>query len=137
MHDQGLEHEDKLVLNDYETIPYHPQCNGPAKRFNKTLLSMVTTLAGKITLERSVNQMTHAYNCTSNSATGFSPYYLMFGQKPRLPIDLMFEWHANGSNKIEKFVQNWHRALHEAYHTQGKIFEKNTKETLLHKFSKA
>ena len=32
--------------------------------------------------------MVHAYNCTQNSATGFSPYYLMFGRQPCLPVDV-------------------------------------------------
>ena len=32
----------------------------------------------------------HAYNCTRNNVTGFSPYYLMFGQIPCLPIDILF-----------------------------------------------
>ena len=32
----------------------------------------------------------HVLNCTKNHATDFSPYYLMYGWKPRLSIDIRF-----------------------------------------------
>ena len=35
-----------------------------------------------------IRVLAHAYNCTSNSATGFSPYYLMYGRQPHLPVDV-------------------------------------------------
>ena len=31
--------------------------------------------------------LTHAYNCTISSVTGFSPYFLMFGHTPKIPLD--------------------------------------------------
>ena len=34
--------------------------------------------------------MVHAHNCTRNAATGFSPYYLILGREPRLPVDVEF-----------------------------------------------
>ena len=38
-----------------------------------------------------VNHLTHAYNCTKSQVTGFSPYFLMFGREPRIPVDEAFE----------------------------------------------
>ena len=35
-----------------------------------------------------IGTLVHAYNCTRNSATGFSPYYLMFGRQPCLLVDV-------------------------------------------------
>ena len=37
-----------------------------------------------------IGTLVHAYNCTQNSAMGFSPYYLMFGGQPCLPVDVAF-----------------------------------------------
>ena len=31
---------------------------------------------------------THAYNCTVSLVTGFSPYFLMFGWTPKIPLDI-------------------------------------------------
>ena len=30
------------------------------------------------------------YNATRSQVTGYSPYFLMFGQRPQLPVDLLF-----------------------------------------------
>ena len=37
-----------------------------------------------------VSTLTHAYNCIPTTVTGYSPYFLMFGQHPRLPVDLEY-----------------------------------------------
>ena len=41
----------------------------------------------KLDWKANFSSMTHAYNCTQHPSTTCSPYFLMFGRKPRLPID--------------------------------------------------
>ena len=74
------------------TTPYHPQTNESAKRVHQMLQCMI----GKLDPEKRKKWPAHigsiiiAYNSTRSLVTGYSPYYLMFGRRPRLPIDLLF-----------------------------------------------
>ena len=37
-----------------------------------------------------ISTLTYAYNCTRSNTTGLSPYYLLYGRQPLLPIDIEF-----------------------------------------------
>ena len=81
-----------MNVKKLHTIPYHPQCNGQCECFNQTLMAMLSTLLPdhKRNWKGHIQAMVHAYNCIHLDATGFSPYYLMFGHAPHLPVDVAF-----------------------------------------------
>ena len=125
-HDQGGEFENKLFYNleklsgvrHSRTTPYHPQGNGQVERFNRTLLSMLRALPKKqkSRWRDNLHKVVHAHNCTRNDSTGFSPFYLVFGRNPRLPIDIMFGLKPpQGYSTYPEYVKRWRGTMTEAY----------------------
>ena len=92
--------------------------NGQVERFNRTLLPMLRTLSEKFktSWKDHVSKLSYAYNCTRHAATGFSPYYLLFGRSPRLPIDLLFNVSREEKEpaSLPEYVKKWKGALQEA-----------------------
>ena len=72
------------------TSLYHPQANGQCERFNSTLINMLGSLPKekKSEWKSHIRTLVHAYNCTWNSTTGFSPYYFMYRREPCLLVDV-------------------------------------------------
>ncbi len=124
--DQGANFESVLIaelcqlagIDKTHTTPYHPMGNGQVERMNRTLGNMIRVLPprSKVRWPQMLNTLTFAYNCTVHETTGFSPFFLMYGRTPRLPVDLMFESVLlNGETvDIDKYVQSLRRDLCEA-----------------------
>ncbi|KAK7881158.1 hypothetical protein WMY93_029567 [Mugilogobius chulae] len=110
------------------TTPYHPRGN-PVERFNRTLLGMLGTLqvAQKKKWKEFVKPLVHAYNCTKNEVTGFTPYELMFGRSPRLPVDLAFSLPVKEpqTNSHSQYVANLRSRLEYCYQLASKSAEKS------------
>ena len=125
--DQGRNFESDVIHNlcklvgiqKSRTTPYHPQGNGSCERMNRTLLSMLGTLTEdkKSDWKSHVAPMIHAYNCTKHDVTGFSPFYLMFGRHPRLPIDMYLGLDAKEEHSANtpEYVSSLRERLDYAY----------------------
>ena len=100
------------------TTPNHPQTNGSAERVHQTLQRMI----GKLDLEKRRKWPAHigsiiiAYNSTRSLVTGYSPYYLMFGHRPWLPIDLLFPMHQTQmlTCTIDEYIASLYDHLRES-----------------------
>ena len=98
--DQGKAFTGHLITNLCElygvqklrTSPNHAQTNGQVEWMNQTIIHMIGKLEQdkKARWSEHLPEMLSAYNGTRSAVTGYSPYFLLFGRKARMPVDYMF-----------------------------------------------
>ena len=101
------------------TSPYHAQTNGQVERMNQTIIRMI----GKLEEDRKACWLEHlpellmAYNATCSTVTRYSPYYLLFGRRPRIPVDYLFPTLRDSPHqtKMEVSVVAMQKRLKEAF----------------------
>ena len=98
--------------------PYHPQSNGAVERVHQVLRRMIGKLDNKRRKKwpDHLGTITHAYNSTRSQVTGYSPYFLMMGRRPRLPVDLLFPTSRQlpKTKGVHEYVKALHGRLREA-----------------------
>ena len=125
--DQGKAFMGHLITNLCElygvqklrTSPYHAQTNGQVERMNLTIIHMI----GKLEQDKKAHwsehlpEMLSAYNGTRSVVTGYSPYFLLFGRKARMPVDYLFPTLRDSSHqtKMEVSVTAMQKRLKEAF----------------------
>ena len=86
---------------------------------NQTIIHMI----GKLEEDRKARWSEHlpelllAYNATCSAVTGYSPYYLLFGRRPRIPVDYLFPTLCDSPHltKMEVSVVAMQKRLKEAF----------------------
>ena len=136
MSDQGQNFESLLIsdlceltqIKKLRTTPHRPKGNGSCEGFNRTLISMLGTLPEgfKSKWLQHISTLTYAYNCTHSNATGFSPYYLLYGRHPLLSIDIEFGVFVPELSEAitYKYVQELKKRLENAFQKANAFWEK-------------
>lgn len=77
-----------LNIKAVRTSPYHPQTDGQTERYNSTLMQYLRKSVGEDpgNWDRHLQFAAYAFRTSEHSVTGFSPYELVFGRKPRDPV---------------------------------------------------
>ena len=122
--DQGKAFTGHLISNLCElygvqklrTSPYHAQTNGQVERMNQTIIRMI----GKLEQDKKARWSEiclMAYNGTRSAVTGYSPYFLLFGRKSRMPVDYLFPTLRDSPHqaKMEVSVAAMQKRLKEAF----------------------
>ena len=73
------------------TTAYHPQANGQAERFMKTLAQMLAMAVDSAhsNWDRLINHVAFAHNSHVNVERGCSPFMLVMGREPRVALHLV------------------------------------------------
>ena len=123
--DQGRQFESEVLaevckllgVKKSRTTPYHPQSDGLVERFNRTLLSMLATSVDRHQekWEDHVRSACMAYNTSQHPTTGYSPFYLMFGRKARMPIELTYGCSPSTPSSTQQYAEDLKGSLEKAY----------------------
>ena len=101
------------------TLPYHAQTNGQVECMNQAIIRMIGKLEEdkKGCWSKHLPELLMAYNATCSAVTGDSPYYLLFGRRPRIPVDYLFPTLRDSPHqtKMEVSVAAMQKRLKEAF----------------------
>ena len=83
----------QLGIDRIFSAPYHPQSNRKLEVFHKYLKPTLKKLCEKdpANWDKYINQVLASYRITPNLATAESPFFLVYGRDPNLPLHQLLE----------------------------------------------
>ena len=123
--DNGTEFKNKLfediskqlgVKYKKYTLPYMPSSNGCIEGFHNFLKACISKhFSAQLEWMDVLPLACAAYNFLPNEHSHESPFFIMFGRDPLLPLNLLLsprlQYFGNDLNLLTKYVSNSHRKL--------------------------
>ena len=117
--DFEIKNQDRCMVTQMHCLG-HQQVMRQVERFNRTLEAMLA----KVINENQKNWDT--YRTSIHDTTGFTPFHLVFGCTPNLPVDLMLGWVDHDELKeYSDFVQDLHGKLKKSFSVANKRLSNN------------
>ena len=139
----GLMKEVEVLLGFHKvnTTVYHPQTDGLVERYNRTLTAMLAKTVERGGPEWDKSYVLFAYRASPQASSGESPFLLVYGRDPRLPVPatlspkktpLTTGLKEYGVTLHQKMAEAWELArqsIGRAQKRQKKVYDRRTKST--------
>ena len=121
--DNGSENVNRVVKETLQTLNihhvttsfYHPSSNSKVERFHRTLHDVLAKRLqdGQDTWDLHLNQVLAAIRFNVSEATGYTPYYLLYGRDVVLPLDNLLKPRLKyqGEDMHQIALQEQHKAF--------------------------
>ena len=110
---------DLYGVQKLRTLPYHALTNGQVECMNQMIICMIGKLEEdkKACWSEHLPELLLAYNATCSAVTRYSPYFLLFSRRSRIPVDYLFPTLRDlpHQTKMEVSVAAMQKRLKEAF----------------------
>ena len=136
--DQGANFESTLMhevcdvmgITTTRTTAYHPQCDGQVERQNRTLQDMLAAFCTKHDNDWDlwIDAAVFAYNTSRQESLQTSPYEIVFGRIPRLPLELELGLPLKDPSTQSEYTQSLRKVFQEVREVARQNLEKARKK---------
>ena len=107
----------QLAIDKIRTTAYKPSTNGAIERFHSTMHSLISKWIAENhkNWDELLPAVTFAYRTTVQEATGFTPFYMLFGREARVPADLVYGDPLVADLPTDDFVSRRQTQMRKAY----------------------
>ncbi|GFY31201.1 retrovirus-related Pol polyprotein from transposon 412 [Trichonephila clavipes] len=107
-----------LTIDKTRTTALHPQSDGMAERFNRTIVNSLSLLvsSNQQNWDKKLPFSLLAYRSAVHETTSYFPSQMLFGRDLRLPADLLFSRPPDAPLAPEEYIEKLQARMEEMHH---------------------